>query len=469
MNQKAPTLRVDPFEGRALIGFSRRDITPPFGIYGRMWGASSHDKSEGSHKALYVTAMAFASSTSDKPALLAGVDAASLGDLAGREGLEIRTATLAALNIPSSHLMLACSHTHASPWAARSRSHMPGGELIEPYIKALTSAVIAACQEAIHRMDESIITFAKGSCSLASNRDMIDPHNPTRYLTGFNPQVEADDTVMVGRVVRSSDQKIIGTLVNYACHPTTLGWDNKLISPDYVGAMRDIVEQATDGAPTLFLQGASGELGPAHQYVGDAQVADHHGKQLGYATLAALAGMNAAGKRMEFVKAVESGAPLGFWEPVSYSVSTEVAVASEETSLPTKPWPTNAELDAAIAQEQDSFARERLFRKNSIAALMSSGSGISLTSFGWRIGNILFAGAQCEVYSYWQKALREKYSEYGVVAITCVDYEAIGYVVPDELHDLNLYQAWQPPFGKGVMQALLAGSERVLNKVLGRG
>ena len=100
---------------------------------------------------------------------------------------------------------------------------------------------------------------------------------------------------------------------------------------------------------------------------------------------------------------------------------------------------------------------------------MSAGSGISLTSFGWRIGNILFVGAQCEVYSHWQKVLREKYPDYSLMAITCVDYEAVGYVVPDELHDLNLYQAWQPPFGKGVMQALLAGSQRVLDTALGRG
>ena len=99
---------------------------------------------------------------------------------------------------------------------------------------------------------------------------------------------------------------------------------------------------------------------------------------------------------------------------------------------------------------------------------MSSGDGITLTSFGWRIGNVIFVGAQCEVYSIWQKTLRENYPEFGVVAITCVDYEAIGYVVPDDLHDLNLYQAWQPPFGKGVMQALLAGSQKAINKAIGR-
>lgn len=469
MSQKAPTLQVDPFEGEAEIGFARRDITPPFGIYGRMWGASSHDKSEGTHKALYVTAMAFRDANENTPAVLVGIDAASLGDLAGREGLEIRSAVLRALGIPSSHLMLACSHTHSSPWAARSRGHMPGGELIEPYISMVISAIITACQEAINSMAKSVITFAKGSCSLASNRDMLDPHDTSRYLTGFNPQIPADDTVMVGRVVRIKDQKIMGTLVNYACHPTTLGWDNRLISPDYVGTMREIIESATEFAPVLFLQGASGELGPAHQYVGDANVADHHGKQLGFAALAALAGMNAPGKRLEFIRAVESGAPLGYWEPVSYQVPKDFSIYAEEISLPTKPWPTIEELERAISSESDSFARERLFRKKAIAALMGAGSGIALTSYGWRIGKILFVGAQCEVYSVWQTTLRERYQDYGVVAITCVDYEAVGYVVPDELHDLNLYQAWQPPFGKGVMQALLAGSQRVLDKVLGRG
>ena len=49
-------------------------------------------------------------------------------------------------------------------------------------------------------------------------------------------------------------------MVNYACHPTTLAWENTLISPDFPGAMREVVERAT-AAPCVFLQGASGDLG----------------------------------------------------------------------------------------------------------------------------------------------------------------------------------------------------------------
>ena len=73
--------------------------------------------------------------------------------------------------------------------------------------------------------------------------------------------------------IAADDGLTLGTVVNYACHPTTLAWQNTLISPDYVGALREVVERATE-APCLFLQGASGDLGPREGFVGDAEVAD---------------------------------------------------------------------------------------------------------------------------------------------------------------------------------------------------
>ncbi len=111
-----------------------------------------------------------------------------------------------------------------------------------------------------------------GRCSLATNRDLHDPEKE-RIVSGFNPSIEADSALLVGRVTDGTG-KIIATIVNYACHPTTLAWDNTLISPDFVGAMRETIEANTGGAPVIFLQGASGELAPRYQYVGDVKVAD---------------------------------------------------------------------------------------------------------------------------------------------------------------------------------------------------
>jgi hypothetical protein len=457
---------VMPHEGMALIGIFRREITPPAGIYGRMWGASNHDISEETHKPLYVTAFSMQSQPTDMPAFLITVDPGSIGDLAEQEAHLIRKEVRTALGIIDSHMMLACSHTHASPWTAKSRADMPGGDLIEGYIQSLTFAIIDAARESIIQRALAVVTFAAGSCSLATNRDFPDPHDPSRYLTGFNPEVRADQTVMVGRVVRESDKKVMGTIVNYACHPTSLGWDNKLISPDYVGAMRELIEAEYGGVPCLFLQGASGDLAPALQYVADTTVADSHGAQLDFAALSTLESMNESGEKLAFDRAVESGAPLAYWAPKSYSVSTELVITADLIALPSKSWPTEVMLDKEILNARDSFERERLFRKRSIAKLMAGKTEIPLTVYGWRLGKIVFVGVQCEVYSIWQQKLREKFPEHAVVAITCVDYEAIGYVVPDSLHDLHLYTAWQPPFGKGVMDALFTGSVRQVQKML---
>src|SRR5690606_28463780 len=145
-------------------------------------------------------------------------------------------------------------------------------------------------------------------CDLATNRDL--PQGNT-WLVGYHPDGPADRTLLAG-VIRDHQQRIQATLVNYACHPTTLAHENRLLSPDYVGAMRGVVSTAT-AAPCLFLQGASGELAPKEQYVADTEVADRHGRRLGYAVLAALESLLPVGQGLELQGSLSSGAPLALW------------------------------------------------------------------------------------------------------------------------------------------------------------
>src|SRR5204863_10108975 len=91
--------------------------------------------------------------------------------------------------------------------------------------------------------------------------------------------------------------------------------ENQLISTDYPGAMREVVETAMH-APCIFLQGASGDLGPREVNVGDPDLADRNGRQLGYAALAALEGLAPAGTRYEYAGPVISGATIGVWKHV---------------------------------------------------------------------------------------------------------------------------------------------------------
>src|SRR5262249_34891748 len=154
-------------------------------------------------------------------------------------------------------------------------------------------------------------------------------------------------------------------LVNYACHPTTLAWDNAAISPDYVGAMRETIEDATN-APALFLLGACGELAPRYQYVGEPEVADRHGRELGVAALAALHGMEPSGADLAYAGVVESGAPLAVWKHVRSEASHQLRAVCKSAGLPLKNWPSAEELEQQRVACTDRALEERLRRKLNI-------------------------------------------------------------------------------------------------------
>jgi hypothetical protein len=90
-------------------------------------------------------------------------------------------------------------------------------------------------------------------------------------VVDINPDIVAHDTLTVGRITDRS-----GKIANYACHPTTLAWDNHAVSADYVGQSRVMVQEAAK-APMVFLQGALGDLSPRNQYSGDTGLADKNG------------------------------------------------------------------------------------------------------------------------------------------------------------------------------------------------
>ena len=204
------------------------------------------------------------------------------------------------------------SHTHAGPNANSQLRDKPGVELIQPYLDHLTDQIGAAVEEAIAALEPAWVTYGHGRCALADEprslgcrrraiRLRLQPRRPRRRhaarRTGHRRR---------GAIVRA-------TLFNYACHPTTLAWENRLLSPDYIGAAREVLESAF-GAPALFLQGASGELAPRDDYVGDAAVADRNGRQLGHAAAAAIESLPPPGTRFVYTGIVASGANLGTWE-----------------------------------------------------------------------------------------------------------------------------------------------------------
>lgn len=443
-------VRFPSFQGQ--IGVAREEITPPAGIYWRLWGAAQRDFAEGVHRPLWLTAVTLQTGPGRDPFVLVDSDLICLRDQKDVE--KFVPGVLDELSLEPARFIISFGHSHASQYlSAKVEPEWPGGELIEPYWKKVREALCDATRRALAEAVPATLTWHTGRCNLATNRDLVDTQSGRdRLVCGFNPEVQADDTVVVGRVTDASD-RIIGTIVNYACHPTTLAWENRVVSPDYIGAMRETIEKETDGAPSMFLQGASGELAPRYQYVGDPEVADANGRHLGYAALAALADMEPPRTELVFDRVVESGAPLAVWKRQATTCSNTLRADTTTVDLPLKDWPPAAALDKEYRTTKNRALQERLRRKRDVRLVIGDGATYPLPIWVWQVGDAILAGCLVEAYSQLQIDLRRRFPENPVLFIGLVN-GCIGYTPPAELYDREVYQVWQTPFDRGCLETL---------------
>ncbi|MDE0219982.1 MAG: neutral/alkaline non-lysosomal ceramidase N-terminal domain-containing protein [Spirochaetaceae bacterium] len=336
-----------PPSARCRAGVARRDVTPPVGIQSRSFGAALHETAEGVHRPFTATALALDELEGDGgPMLLLAVD---IGWLEKDEMAEFLDGVREPLGLDEGRLLIAFSHTHSGANLSSSMRDRPGGDKIRPYFKRLIARCAEAGAEAIAKLVPAWLTFGSGTCDLAQNRDAWD-EDSQQFVTGFNPDGEADDTVLVARV-SADDGSVLATLVNYGCHPTTLGPTNRLLSPDYIGAMREVMEDAF-GAPCLFLLSPCGDTGPREGFVGDTAVADSNGRRLGFAAAAAVESLLAAGTQLEYDGPIISGATLGSWKRTKLDLPADdrslvLRSRTLRIDLPIKPHESRDALKAA--------------------------------------------------------------------------------------------------------------------------
>jgi hypothetical protein len=463
---------VDTPQSICRLGLARGDVTPPVGIYHRTWGAATQDRSTGVHRPLTATALAFQPADgSGGEQLLIAVDLVLLGP---REMEGLLGAVCARTGLTADDVVVAFSHTHGAGLLGLDRVALPGGDLIPGYLDALGQRVAGLAAQARQSARPATITYGTGRCRMAAHRDYRDEAGG-EYVCGFNPAGPADDTVLVARVTDESG-RTMATVVNYACHPTTLAWQNSLISPDYPGAMREVVEQAT-GAPCVFLQGASGDLGPREGFVGDPAVADRNGRQLGHAALAALEGLPPPGTRFRYAGPVVSGATLGTWEHVPQGAA-EVAARQrwrrrnwvvdlpyrpglrtrEETLAERERW--QAEEESARRAGDERRARdcraqaERMTRWLARLPGLPPGPAFPLPVTLWQAGDAFWLAVEAEHYQYLQTRLRARFPGVPLVVVTLANGSRPTYLPTRDAYGKGIYQESIAVLAAGCLEQL---------------
>lgn len=440
-----PPLAQNEFDG--LVGVAFTEINPPEGMYARTWGSAKHDLSDGLHRPLRATCLAFAAQEDSESLFFMTLDLMVWMSKVDEEG--IRNPIETALGISPGRLLLQLSHSHAAPFTDPALIAAPGGDLIPQYRSEIVEACIKIANAAKASMKPSILSWGTGKCGLAYNRDLVLPETG-EIICGVNPLTKAEDTLVAGRVCDMSGT-IQATLVHYAAHPTSLGGGNRLTSPDYIGAMRELVERETDGAVCVFLHGADGELTPRRSFEADTEGADQNGRELGYAALSVLAGLFRPGERMVFDKRLESGATLGLWRFEKQTPEHAALVQKGSVKLEVGQLPSIEECRAEYESAPVGFEKERAQRRMALREKVGDVAEFDLPIYVWKLGKSFLVGAPVEFYSEVQTSLREKFPDFTVLVLdVCNGF--LNYLPRQEDFERNSYPVRISLFAAGSME-----------------
>lgn len=218
------------------IGAATIDITPPVGTALDGYGGRT-DVSLAVHDPLYARALYLDDGTTQ--VALVVCDLIGIGSFLAARARELIAERP---GIPPSNVLISATHTHAGPAGVRGRGE---AVLVEEIARKIAGAVRVAHRAAA----EGVLKYGQTELSsFAQNRRHPD------WPIDHRLDVVAADT---------PDGRNIATVARYACHATTLNFDNLEITADYPGELcRTVGSVIGGGAQALFFNGACGNINP---------------------------------------------------------------------------------------------------------------------------------------------------------------------------------------------------------------
>jgi hypothetical protein len=245
----------------------------------------------------------------------------------------------------------------------------------------------------------------------------------------------------------------------------SLGGANRLLSPDYVGPLRELIEHET-GAPCLFMHGASGDLTPRRSYEAHTEAAEQNGRELGYAALSALGAMLPPGRQLSYQGIEESGTALGVWRntPKS-SISSVLEAELVPVSLPLKSFPSHDEVVARLNAAKEPYQRERLERMLAMKERIGDATTGTLPVTVWRVGDALLVATSGEAYSRFQIALRARFPN-NAVAVMNLTNGANSYLPEVGAYQLDVYPVRVTEFAPGCLEQAIEDTTAIMQRLI---
>ncbi len=246
------------------IGVAKVDITPEYPVRLSGYGMRTTEL-EGVAQRIWAKALAIGTDESG-PAVLLTVDNTGVPGHVTEEIFQ-RVAK-AAPAVRRENFALASSHTHCAPMLSGSLPFLFSADIvreeqerIDQYTEELIDKLRDVVIRALESREPAALAWGEGRVGFARNR---------REAGG-----PVDHSLPI-LAVRSPEGTLRAVLANYACHCTTLSFNQ--VHGDWAGSAQEFIEQDFPGAIALISIGAGADANPSPR--GEVAHAEDHGREL---------------------------------------------------------------------------------------------------------------------------------------------------------------------------------------------
>ncbi len=229
------------------VGVARANITPPVGMPSA--GFAARGPLRALHDPLFATGLVVADG-----AARAALITCDLIDLDAETVAEVRREIHQRTDIAEDHVSVTWSHTHYGPDPYRDKAN----PYVMTYRANLINLLAGLVEEAASDLTPAHVGVGWGTSYIGINRR--EKREDGRIVLGQNPEGAIDRAVGVLRIDALQGTPL-ATVINFQTHPVSQTGRTDHISADYVGKMREIVEDLT-GSTCMFVQGACGNINP---------------------------------------------------------------------------------------------------------------------------------------------------------------------------------------------------------------
>jgi hypothetical protein len=242
------------------VSFSKINITPKDVIGKAMAGYSRPDPCKGILDEIQAYGVLIESNNDNKKLLLLSVDILKL-PLSVTNYIKNKIIT-EFTSLDSNQILIHATHTHSAPditgefyWPGFGinvlRGIMFGVNRNDDYIVWFTKQIIEMVKELFKNLKSCKIVWS----SKKFNPDLvIQRRHPTKKIQPRLGVITFKDI---------KEEKLIGFITHYACHPTSLSFENNKLSADWPGRFNHRIAELTNNSiSSIYFNGPSGDLNP---------------------------------------------------------------------------------------------------------------------------------------------------------------------------------------------------------------